>query len=839
MNYARTLVLSTVLALLMPWGSAEADQGYAEKIVALENAVNHIAAAFPTRYSATSYRAELEELRLLLLRRNGGPRKLNAKGREEFEGRLETLARKALIAHPLLCAQPLLFVARKQYQPDHHNTATLFQVGEINEAGFRGGSALRLIDFSRGGEIRTVLDSPDGVIRDAEVHFSGERVLFSMRAHAKDSYHVYEISADGSGLEALTRLDMVSDVDPVYLPNGDIVFSSTREPKFCMCNRHIMANLYRMRGDGGNIRQIGKSTLFEGHASLLPDGRLLYDRWEYVDRNFGDAQGLWSAYPDGTAHTLFWGNNTNSPGGVIDARAIPGVPWIICTFTSCHDRPWGGIALVDRRLGMDGKDPVLRTWPADAVNLIGKGDFDTFTKVRPKYEDPYPLSENFFLCSRMTGDGERMGIYLLDTFGNEVLLHEEEMGCFDPMPLAPRPIPPVIPERADLAAKEGRFYVANVYEGTHMDGVEAGAVKWLRVVETPEKRSFNPEDSWGGQGRQNPAMNWHDFNNKRILGTVPVEEDGSAYFTVPADRFVYFQLLDEQGMMVQSMRSGVIARPGEEASCTGCHENRRTAPSVALSSTQALKRPPSALQDWHGPERLFSFTAEVQPVLDKHCVGCHDYGKRAGDTLNLSGDRTLTFNTAYNELWRKGHIAPIGAGPYQTQQAQGWGSHASALVKNILEGHHDVELDPESFDRLVTWIDLNAPYYPYYETAYPLTLAGRAPIDNGRLKQLSKLTGVAFRDLASHSANKGPQVNFERPELSPCLEKLQGKTAHGEALEIIKTGQRALGEQPRADMPGFQMNPEDRRRNERYAVLKNEEALRRASHRQGAVTYDP
>ncbi len=489
---------------------------------------------------------------------------------------------------PLLTAQPIVFVARQQYAPDHHNTETMFQTGEINTASFRGGSAIRTIDFAAGGALKTLLDVPQGVARDIEVSFDGTRILFSLRHDITDDYHIYEMNADGSGLRQLTFGSGISDIDPIYLPDDRILFSSTREPKYCMCNRHIMCNLFTMDADGANIQQIGHSTLFEGHPSLLADGRVLYDRWEYVDRNFGDAQGAWVCNPDGTNHAVYWGNNTNSPGALLDNRAIPGTDLFISTFSSCHDRPWGALAIVDRQLGLDGRGPVLRTWPAAAINLVGQGNYDTFISVQPKYEDPYPLSSDTFLCSRAVGNGEQMGIYLLDLAGQETLLHTEPTGCFDPMPLAPRTRPPVIPSRVDLAESVGYFYVADVYVGTGMEAIARGTVKSLRVVQSPEKRFWTASAWDGGTGQQAPGMAWDDFNNKRILGTAAVSEDGSAYFAVPADKFVYFQLLDERGMMIQSMRSGTIVRPGETVGCVGCHEQRQTSVPTA--------GPPAAMQ---------------------------------------------------------------------------------------------------------------------------------------------------------------------------------------------------------------------------------------------------
>jgi len=752
---------------------------------------------------------------------------------EKLAADLESLRREALLANPLVSGRPILFVVRNQYRKDHHNTATMFQTGEINTGSFEGGGALKCIDPAT-GETKTLLELPEGVARDPDVSFDGRTILFSMRRNAADDYHLYEIGADGSGLRQITSGSGVTDIDPIYLPDGRMLFTSTREPKYCMCNRHIMGNLFVVAADGSGLEQIGHSTLHEGHASLLPDGRVLYDRWEYVDRNFGDAQGVWSVRPDGTNHAVYWGNNTNSPGAVLDPRAIPGTERLVATFSSCHDRPWGAVAIVDRRLGLDGRPPVVRTWPPGAIDLVEKGDYDTFTRVMPKYEDPFPLSDKFFLCSRMTGSGEQMGIFLLDVFGNEVLLHVEGPGCFDPMPLVARPRPPALPPRNELVQGQGCFYVADVYSGTGMERVERGSVKWLRVVESPEKR-FWTQPAWdGGTGQQAPGMAWDDFNNKRILGTVPVEPDGSAYFAVPADTYVYFQLLDRQGMMVQSMRSGTITRPGETTGCVGCHDNRR-ATVAATALPAAMRRPARALSQWYGPPRTFSFAAEVQPVFDKHCVSCHDYGNEAGK-LNLAGDLNLAFNTSYCELRGKGYVHVVGAGPFQVQAPLSWGSHTSRLVKVLLDGHQDPEvnrqihLSREDFDRIVTWIDINAPYYPEYSSgAFGGNLYGRSPLDAAQLERLSQLTGMNLKIRGSLE-----QVSFTRPELSPCLAGLSDRSAaaYEEALAILRAGRDALQRNPRPDMPNYQLAAQNEiGQQAKYDALL--QAERRSAHARG------
>jgi len=804
-------------------------------------AIEDLTATFGERYP--NGREYLSRLNNIETQMKQADRNRTGAVRRDFE----RLRREALVANPLVSEHPLLFVVRNQYKVDHHNTATIFKTGEINTNKFQGGGAMKTIDLARGGEINTLIETSEGLVRDPEVHFSGGRIVFSMRKNIRDDFHIYEIDADGTDLRQLTSAPGVADFDPLYMPDDSIIFSSTREPKYCMCNRHIMGNLFRMDSDGANIHQIGKNTLHEGHGTLMPDGRLLYDRWEYVDRNFGDAQGLWTVNPDGTNHSVYWGNNSWSPGGVIDARVIPGTDRVLCIFGSCHDRPWGALAVIDRQLGLDGTESVLRTWDGDAIRLVRKTGpgpdvygFDSFKRVNPKYEDPYPLNDKYFLCSRMTGRGEQMGIYLVDVFGNELLFYVEEPGCFDPIPLCEHPRPTIISSRRNYKNESGFFYVVNVYKGTHMEGVKQGTVKYLRIVESPEKR-FWTHTSWAGQGVHCPAMNWHGFENKRILGTVPVEGDGSAYFEVPCDRFIYFQLLDENKMMVQSMRSGTVVQSGESTGCIGCHEDHRVTPTQTGGKvSMALERPPSKLKGWLGDPRLFNYAIEVQPVFDRHCVRCHDYGKEAGKKLVLAGDRTNTFNASYNELWRKKYIKAIGAGPSDIQQPYSWGSHASKLVTVIREGHNDIELSKAEFERIITWIDLNAPYYPRYDCAYPDNLAGRCPLNNEQFERLGELTGIPFAKLAGYAKNMGPQVSFDRPQLSPCLTKFKDKTdpAYIEALSIIEAGKRMLEQRPRADMLGFKACAIDQLRQENYTERQRVEIRNRRAIKRGEKLYD-
>ncbi|MFR9649212.1 MAG: hypothetical protein SNJ33_02740 [Rikenellaceae bacterium] len=720
-------------------------------------------------------------------------------------------ARKSPAEFEQLKGKKILFIERIQYLRDHHNTATMFQCGEINEKSFTPGSAMKVYDVDS-GTTTTLVDCPNGVVRDPELSYDAKKIIFSMRETPEGSYNIYEMNIDGSDMRQLTS-SRNSDIDPVYLPSGEIIFSSTRQPKFCMCNRHIMANLFRMEADGANIEQIGVSTLFEGHATVLDDGRVMYDRWEYVDRNFGDAQGLWVVNPDGTKHSIYYGNNTKSPGGVIDARQIPGTDLVVSIFSSCHDRPWGALAIIDRKLGVDGEPAVLEIVPTESRSRIDNGNWDAFRGLAVKYEDPWPLNRYEFLVSGnskpftgITDNATRSGLYFINSQqGTHNLILESEnseLSLFDPMIIEPRAVPQSIPTMRNQSDSEGTFYVQNVYEGTHMEGVEKGSVKYLRIVESPEKRTWTSTGKWRGQGSHFPAVNWHSFEVKKILGEVEVEADGSAHFTAPAGKHLFFQLLDKDRKMIQSMRSGVSLMPGEVNGCIGCHEDRLNAPIPSGSRAQALRRPAEKYKKWGVKEpKNFSFMESVQPILDRHCLSCHDFDVEKPEKLVLAADRNLFFNAAYINLYLSKSLTLVGGGPANIQAAYSWGSHASTLTKMIDNGHKKVSLTKEEREMIYAWLDMNGVYYPTYETAFDDTLGGRSPITNDEAKELSQLTGVDFTKLENYQRKLLAQVSFERPELSPCLSSIRDdKAKFDRAIEIIEIGAKRLEETPRGDI---------------------------------------
>ena len=713
-------------------------------------------------------------------------------------------------ARKMLAGKQILYVERHQYASDHHNTATIFQYGEINQNSFSQGGAIKIYDVDS-GKTRTLINTDTGNLRDPEISFDGKRVIFSMRMNKEDDYHIYEIGIDGSNLKQLTSAKGVSDIDPLYLPDGGIVFTSTRQPKYCMCNRHIMGNLFRMESDGANITQIGVSTLFEGHSTMLNDGRILYDRWEYVDRNFGDAQGLWTVNPDGTKHSIYYGNNTASPGAVIDGRQIPGTDLVLCIFSSCHDRPWGSLAIIDRKKGVDGKEPVVKIYPEAARDFVANGDLDTFKWVQSfRYEDPFPMNKEWFLVSRTLykypewnnqACGYKQGIFLVGMDGSEELLIEGERSVFDPHIVESSAKPVTLPMMRNFTSDKGQFYVVNVYEGTHMQGIEKGVAKWLRVIESPEKRSWT-HGGWSGQGEQAPALNWHSFENKQILGEVPIEEDGSVNFMVPAGKHVYFQLLDKDKKMIQSMRSGVSLMPGEVNGCVGCHEDRISILMPTPKRPIALTKKPVELEKFMGMEPFkFSFMEHVQPIVDRRCVKCHDFDKKNRQKVVLAKDMNQFFNAAYINLYVNKVVGLIGGGPADIQQPYSWGSHNSRLSQIIEGDHHGVKLTQKEKEWLYAWMDLNGVYYPVYESAFDNTLSGRSPLTYAEIDCLSELTGVNLRSLNTHTRTLQAQISFDRPAESPILDGIRNdKSKYDVALALIELGSERLKNTPRGDI---------------------------------------
>jgi hypothetical protein len=310
-------------------------------------------------------------------------------------------------------------------------------------------------------------------------------------------------------------------------------------------------------------------------------------------------------------------------------------------------------------------------------------------------------------------------------------------------------------------------------------------------------------------------------------------------FEVPSGRYLYFQLLDEEKKMVQSMRSGVIVHPGETNGCIGCHEDRLSAPLNMSRMPMAFRKKTQKLSIPEGEALTFSYTHDVQPIFTKHCVSCHDFGKEAGAKLNLAADLNPYFNASYIDLHVKEQVNCIGGGPAEIQQAYSWGSHSSRLIKVLEKGHQKITLSREEMETLFTWIDINGVYYPEYESAYPDNPAGRSPLTSDQLSRLGKLTGVNFSKLKDFGRREGPQISFQRPELSPCLSSLDKKgEAYLESLEIIRRGQEQLSQHPRADMDDFIPCKEHQVQLEKYLMRQEIEEENNRAVSEGRTLFE-
>jgi hypothetical protein len=531
---------------------------------------------------------------------------------------------------------------------------------------------------------------------------------------------------------------------------------------------------------------------------------------------------------------------------MLHARAVPGSNRILCTLAGHHSGTdqTGEIALIDPGLGKEDRNGIVALFPPRKTEPIYRDDPRPNPDTR--YAEPYPLSERWFIVSGRPEGAKRFGLYLADFSGNRLLLYEDgTLDCLSAMPLAARPLPPVIPPQADYRQSDATVVLLDVYRGAGMAGVPRGSIKSLRVADfdvrdTPWTGGLRQEEGPSG-GHSCPVTalggSWHV---KRILGTVPVHPDGSVAFRIPAGRRIFFQPLDEKGRAVQSMRSWVEAMPGERLTCVGCHESPLEAP-PARQAALALREEPASPRPWYGPPRAFGFVREVQPVLDRYCARCHNAQHKKG--LDFRGDKTNWFSLAYENL--RPFVRPIGPqGTPAPMPPRSRGAAASPLVEMLLAGHQDLRLDPEGLDRIITWIDLNVPYYDNTAATRPtagrlgndFTDSGRAVIRNAKSlwDALGSRCGTChprgFRvepatapcqvpDLPKTMAR--PCVNLTHPEESRILTAPLAASAGGlglcgqavltsrddptylAALRVMRGWHDGLAARPREDMPGF------------------------------------
>ena len=706
------------------------------------------------------------------------------------------------------------------------------------------GSAIRIFDPARPGEpARTIFDSRDGFIFDMSPSYDARRLVFAFKREVPkrvDSFHIFEINVDGTGLRQLTT-GRYHDVSPVYLPDGRIVFTSTRVESYSLCQDFLAASLHVIDGDGRNLRRLQYNTLCDTTPSVLQGGTILFSRWEYQDKSLFCKQALWTIHPDGTQVALFYGNTLTVPNSIYGAKEIPGTRKVVGVMAAHHHPPLGAICVIDRGLGIENPAAMTNITPeVPYVPAAGRnwrdgnwGSGDKFFAW--SYTDPWPLDEHRFLVSYggpIEGGPGRYRLFLLDDTGAKALLYDDPAtSCFNAVPLRPRPLPAAIPGNPPAEpGGEGRFFLQDVYQGLLDQGVQRGQVKALRIMSQVPKK-YNTEGP-----RYNdhyPAVGDGSYYVKHNYGTVPVHDDGSAYFVAPAGVELYFQAIDADGKEIRRMGTTTQLTAGETQGCIGCHESRAAASTPSQQMLARLHGPADRIVPPPWGAGTVDFVRQVQPVLDRYCVSCHRGPTPDGDA-DLSDDKTRLFNMAYETLVRRNLVEHyhLGRGPTGNFPPLASGSYVSRLTRLLEEKHAGVNVDDESRRRIYTWIDANVPYYGTWEMTRPHTLGGRDTwLGVGRkplpwfakLLDACKAGEIQVGDFELRRPKlriQNADINLTHPEWSPLLLKHLARSAGGRApddramfadksdpayravLAAIEEGRAELLARPRMDMPG-------------------------------------
>ena len=685
---------------------------------ALRRAVVDLSAAYPDAYpNGAAYLARIEQCEKRCAE-SGGP------GDAAVISEVAALRREALLANPLLASFDRLLVVKRSAKSPSLGLPQNWQ-GNCSLPLTKYDNEIALLSSVRPECALTTLFKPDKTyfVGDVDLHFDGGRLLFSMPGTHERS-QIWEIRVDGSGLRQVSRGedDDVDNYDACYLPDDRIIFSSTANYQGvpCVTGWDSVANLCIMNADGSAVRQLCFDQDHDWCPTVLNNGRVLYTRWEYADLPHSNTRLLFHMNPDGTEQAEYYGSNSYWPTSVMFARPIPNHPTKVAAIvTGHHGVPrMGELVILDPALGRREADGAVQRIPGYGKPVEAIVRDNLADDSWPKFLHPYPLSDKYFLAACQPNRDASWGIYLVDVFDNLLLLREEPgYALFEPIPVRATPRPPAIPDRIRPEEKEATVYMADVHAGPGLADVPRGTVKALRVVSyTWAYRKMG--GLLGVIGMDGP------WDIKRILGTVPVEEDGSALFRAPANTPIAVQPLDGKGRSLQVMRSWFTAMPGERISCAGCHETQNSTPPA--KSTVAARRAPSVITPWHGPARPFSFAREVQPVLDRYCLSCHDGS--AAERPDLRGTERITdwksdfpgsgapgamagkFSVAYANLHRYVRRPGIES-DYHLQAPMEFHASTTELVQMIEKGHHGVALDTEAWDRLTTWIDLNTPFH--------------------------------------------------------------------------------------------------------------------------------
>ncbi len=656
---------------------------------------------------------------------------------------IRRVKRRILLANPVLDFAQLLFIDQPRPRGPESIHEAIHRMGIMATP---GGRLLVLDGLDPAGAVRQLAPQEaqgPGSFWKADLSFDATRVLFCFKPHRESSFHLYEMRLDGGDVRQLTNSEY-DDIDPIYLPDGHLLFTTTRGNSYVRCGPFIYSYvLARCNADGSDVYLISYNNEPDFVPTLMEDGRVIYSRWEYTDKALWRVQSLWSVNPDGTDVRVVWGNQSVWPDHVSQPRQIPGSPRVMFCGVGHHDWWSGSIGIIDPRKGSNfphGLTKVTRDqpWPECGNGPVDPGESDAYHAAGKftGYSTPYPLSERDFLVSAR-GVGERFRLYLMDVDGNRELVYEGEHDVLHAIPIRPRKRPPARPDRvawpgvgAERGPQEpGILFSADVYEG--VPEIPRGKARYLRVFQ----QDYKTYSTWHKTYRHSgPAVSIiQEEAVKRILGVTPIEADGSVNFKVPSGQTLFFQLLDENYRCLQTMRSFTGVMPGEVRGCVGCHESRDVAASYGTDLPLALRKPPRDLTPPPWGDESIGYERFVQPVLDEYCGECHQGDGEARKELDLTlrpghGPFKEPYLTLVGDAgW--GNPVPRGPGygiaaaiPVErmgmneprslaTIPPMRYLSYRSRLIDIASSGeHYDVRLDPVSLRRLIAWVDASCPY---------------------------------------------------------------------------------------------------------------------------------
>ncbi|MFV2068108.1 MAG: hypothetical protein ACC645_14130 [Pirellulales bacterium] len=673
--------------------------------------------------------------------------------------------RRLAFKNPLLENGVLLFVRR------HHPHAMHQCARRLGSFTLPGGGICILTDLQAEGQprVRCVTEDkfPRGTFGRPDLSFDAKRIVFGFAPQREGErsemsygnisqqsallyanheagpcheFQCWEMGLDGEN-PAPRKLTFgpYENSDPLYLPGGRIAFMSHRPGGLVQCGDWALAYcVFTMNADGSDPRQITISKDGEWDPFLLEDGTIGFTRWDYVMKFWSPIQMLWSVRPDGTNARMIYGSDLGRkyayPLNYASPRPIPGTNKLVCIGSAHHNTGAGPLCIIDLGIGPNVAEGMQRITPVRFVETPDRQPHNGW------YDCPFPLDEKYFLVSytfsQQETDTRNYAIYLLDLYGGKELIYrDEELSALFPILIQPRRRPRALAETAE-GPKEGfgAFMIHDVHEG--LAEAARGKARYVQVVEVHERHIHTAPYAL----EVGPDSG---FETKTVLGTVPVEEDGSAYFRMPADTSVFFTVLDENHRALHTMRSVTSVRAGERTGCIGCHEPTRRAPSNRL--TLASTKPPSRIQPPPWGVRPMDYDALVQPLLNQHCTACHDGTGGDGKSFDLTAGKERMFMNvplvgSYTNLRKHVRHAPI----FQYFLRPGtFGSRVSPLIDLLDKGHYQVELGRGEWQLLCAWIDCNAPYIGDYGVV-AIETAANEPI-NGQALAVSDDDDRFFR----------------------------------------------------------------------------------------------